>query len=168
LEEVEVEVRAQIELAIHSGVTPTHLDSHMSALFARPTAHSLLCRVARDYGLLTPVPSGHASACEEPGVELPLDRIYQIFPGTPPDRWTAEYTQIIESLPHGVSILLVHLGRDDGELRRITGAVWSWGAKWRALDDHSLRTESFRETLRCQEIQLCTWADLEHQACKVC
>jgi chitin disaccharide deacetylase len=160
LDQVEHEIRAQIELAIDSGITPTHLDSHMFALFARPVAHSLLRRVGREYGLNTPVPGGNAYREEKTGIDLPLDRMYQVFPETPPDRWTAEYTHIIESLPNGISILLVHLGEDNDELRLITRGVWPWGAKWRALDNYSLRTETFRETLRRQNIQLCTWADL--------
>ena len=35
-DEVEREIRAQIEHAISMGIHPTHLDSHMGMLFARP------------------------------------------------------------------------------------------------------------------------------------
>src|SRR5687767_8215717 len=49
--EVELELRAQIDRAISLGIRPTHLDSHMGALFASPELFATYVRVARAYRL---------------------------------------------------------------------------------------------------------------------
>ncbi len=50
-EEVEREVRAQIEHAIAVGIHPTHLDSHMGVLFSRPELFAIYVKVAHEYKL---------------------------------------------------------------------------------------------------------------------
>src|SRR4051812_33077374 len=53
LDEVERELRAQIEMARrHFGARLTHVSSHMFASRATPTLDSLTRRLAREYGLL--------------------------------------------------------------------------------------------------------------------
>src|SRR6267378_3604127 len=51
VEEVETEVRAQIERAKSMGLQPTHLDAHMHALYATPALFAVLQKVAREYRL---------------------------------------------------------------------------------------------------------------------
>src|SRR4051812_1814521 len=51
LQEVERELRAQVDRAITLGIRPTHLDSHMGALFTTPGLFATYARVARDYRL---------------------------------------------------------------------------------------------------------------------
>lgn len=50
-EDAEREVRAQIERAIAAGIHPTHLDSHMGTLFARPDLFAVYVKVAHEYKL---------------------------------------------------------------------------------------------------------------------
>src|SRR5579862_5072888 len=49
-EEVETEIRAQVERAMKVGIHPTHLDSHMGTLFTAPYFAAYV-KVAREYGL---------------------------------------------------------------------------------------------------------------------
>ena len=49
--EVERELRAQVERALALGIRPTHLDSHMGALFTTPALFAAYLRVARAYRL---------------------------------------------------------------------------------------------------------------------
>jgi len=51
VDEVETEVRAQIERARSMGLEPTHLDAHMHALYATPELFAVLRKVAREYRL---------------------------------------------------------------------------------------------------------------------
>jgi predicted glycoside hydrolase/deacetylase ChbG (UPF0249 family) len=58
-DEAEREIRAQVEHAIAMGIHPTHLDSHMGVLFARPDLIAVYVKVAHEYklpflGMLTP------------------------------------------------------------------------------------------------------------------
>src|SRR6476660_134410 len=49
--EVEKELRAQVERAYADGLKPTHLDSHMTALFSTPELFRMYVGVAREYKL---------------------------------------------------------------------------------------------------------------------
>src|SRR5678816_1907665 len=49
--EVERELRAQVERALALGIRPTHLDSHMGALFTTPELIATYVKVAHDYRL---------------------------------------------------------------------------------------------------------------------
>lgn len=49
--DVERELRAQVETALKMGIHPTHLDSHMGALFTTPALIAALVKVARAYHL---------------------------------------------------------------------------------------------------------------------
>src|SRR5215213_2030335 len=51
LDEVERELRAQIDRAYAIGLKPTHVDSHMGALFSSPGLFATYVKVARSYKL---------------------------------------------------------------------------------------------------------------------
>ncbi len=51
LEEVEAEVRAQIDKALKAGIDVTHIDSHMGTLQYDPKYHEVYLKIARDYNL---------------------------------------------------------------------------------------------------------------------
>src|SRR5579859_4562066 len=51
VDEAEREIRAQVERAIALGIHPTHLDSHMGALFSRPDLFAMYVKVAHEYEL---------------------------------------------------------------------------------------------------------------------
>jgi chitin disaccharide deacetylase len=51
IDEVERELRAQIDRAYAIGLKPTHVDSHMGALFSTPELFATYVKVARSYKL---------------------------------------------------------------------------------------------------------------------
>jgi predicted glycoside hydrolase/deacetylase ChbG (UPF0249 family) len=48
-QEVETEIRAQVELALQMGLKPTHLDSHMGTLYADARFFEVFLKVAMEY-----------------------------------------------------------------------------------------------------------------------
>jgi predicted glycoside hydrolase/deacetylase ChbG (UPF0249 family) len=60
-DEVETEIRAQIERAKEIGFTPTHMDSHMGTLFATPEFLQRYVKLAIEYHIPVMFPAGHAS-----------------------------------------------------------------------------------------------------------
>ncbi len=48
-EEIEAEIRAQVERAISRGIRPSHIDTHMGTLFARPDYTAAYLKVAQEY-----------------------------------------------------------------------------------------------------------------------
>ena len=67
-EEVEIELRAQIDLALAAGVDVTHLDSHMGTVFF-PQFFDLLTRLAADYRLPLFAPSARTDILARHGLE---------------------------------------------------------------------------------------------------
>ncbi|MEX2513918.1 MAG: polysaccharide deacetylase family protein [Cyclobacteriaceae bacterium] len=64
-EEVEKEIRAQIERAITLGLKPTHLDSHMGTLFYHPPFLERYIKVGVEYGLPVMFPGGNNKLLEQ-------------------------------------------------------------------------------------------------------
>ncbi len=58
-DEVETEIRAQIQKALQMGFTPTHLDSHMGTLFASPAFTERYIKVGVEYKIPVMFPGGH-------------------------------------------------------------------------------------------------------------
>lgn len=64
-DEVESEIRAQVEQALSMGFRPTHLDSHMGTLFADPEFLDRYIKVGIEYGIPVMFPGGHISFLRE-------------------------------------------------------------------------------------------------------
>lgn len=58
-DEVETEIRAQVERALQMGFRPTHLDSHMGTLFASPAFVQTYLKVGMEYKIPLMFPGGH-------------------------------------------------------------------------------------------------------------
>ena len=67
-DEVEIELRAQIDLALAAGIDVTHLDSHMGTVFY-PQFFDVLVRLARDYRLPVFAPPGRKDSLARRGLE---------------------------------------------------------------------------------------------------
>nr|WP_221929931.1 polysaccharide deacetylase family protein [Fodinibius sediminis] len=64
-DEVEAEIRAQVERALTMGFRPTHLDSHMGTLFADEDFLERYINVGADYDIPVMFPGGHISFLSE-------------------------------------------------------------------------------------------------------
>ncbi|MEQ9411044.1 MAG: polysaccharide deacetylase family protein [Fuerstiella sp.] len=174
-EEVEIELRAQIDRAISFGVPLSHLDTHMGALFSRPDLVEVYARLGLDYDL--PVlflrRIDGAVAREYPGLKegaaalvrtldahgLPLlDHIAQFYGGDTHEQRTASYYKSIRSLPPGVSELIIHCGFDNDELKAITNS-----AARRDGDRRIFTSETTRQLLQDENIRLLTWKQFRQQ-----
>ena len=58
-DEVEKEIRAQVERALRMGLKPTHIDSHMGTLFAYPQFLERYLKVGIEYGIPVMFPGGN-------------------------------------------------------------------------------------------------------------
>lgn len=64
-DEVEAEIRAQVDRARTMGFEPTHLDSHMGTLFATPAFMERYIKVGAELGIPIMFPGGHNTALRE-------------------------------------------------------------------------------------------------------
>lgn len=136
-DEVEAEIRAQIDRARSMGFEPTHLDSHMGTLFATPEFTERYIRVGADTGLPVMFPGGHNTLLErqyrdnairalrragrwEEGMDIgPIERI-EVARRTAPAVWDAGLP-VLDDL-HNTSYgwrLADGVEPTDGNLRRM-------------------------------------------------
>jgi len=166
--EIEAELRAQIERAQQYGVRFTHLDSHMGTLFARPDYFEIYTKLAGEYGVpcMLPRPNETNAAGlkgypitpemlgekEQAGMKM-LDRLVTGVPGRTPAERRESYLKFLADLKPGVTKLIIHLAKDDPEIRAITN---NWEARWadflfwtsddarRALERHGIELYTYR------------------------
>src|SRR6185503_9556312 len=135
--EVEREIRAQIERALLLGIRPTHVDSHMGALFTTPELIATYVKVAREYRLPFLALWGDPRAAPQPPLterDVLLDAVVIAGPEVPRDQWKAFYLKAVADLKPGLTEMIVHLGHDDAELQAVTVEHEPYGSAWRQRD----------------------------------
>lgn len=162
-EEVELELRCQIEQAICAGVRPTHIDSHMFVLYRNPCLYNCLARIAEEFKLPFPLVGSRQLPAEEATGSTKYLDFHQMFglqPRVPPEEWASAYKRGVQSLKPGLNEIYVHLGFNNAELRAVTGSHAAWGAAWRERDFEVITSLEFRESLVASEVELVGWNDL--------
>ena len=166
-QEVERELRAQIERALALGIRPTHVDSHMGALFTTPELIATYVKVAREYRLpFLALRGDRRSAPPAPLSEkdVLLDTVVIAGPEIPRDQWKAFYLNAIANLKPGLTEMIVHLGRDDAELQAVMVNHEPYGSAWRQRDYDVVTSPEFRKALQDHNVILVTWKALQKVA----
>ena len=147
--EVEKEIRAQIEKSIALGHRPSHIDTHMGTLYARPDYVKAFFKVAEEYG----IPANAIDMSDKEVVEryrkegYPLnDEVMQLadeytlpkvdnFTSAPEgktyDEKIANFEKLIQSLKPGITEIIFHPSIQTDNLKTITNS-WQqrvWEAK---------------------------------------
>ncbi|HEX8850625.1 MAG TPA: polysaccharide deacetylase family protein [Gemmatimonadaceae bacterium] len=165
--EVERELRAQVERALAMGIHPTHLDSHMGALFSTPELMAAYVKVAREYHLpflaARAFPQWMSSSTLTERDVVP-DAIVIASDDVPRDQWKAFYLKAVADLKPGLTELIVHLGFDDSELRAVTVNHEPYGSAWRQRDYEVVTSPEFRKALADNHVVLIGWKDLARAA----
>lgn len=163
-EEAEREIRAQIERAIAAGIHPTHLDSHMGVLFARPDLFAVYVKVAHAYRLpffaprIPGAPAALLSLLTEKDVLV--DAVVMANPTVHAGQWKEFYSDAIKNLKPGLSEMIVHMGHDDAELQAVTLDHPDFGAAWRQRDFELVTSPDFKKMLEENHVILVKWKDL--------
>lgn len=171
-QEVEMELRAQIERALAFGIKPTHLDTHMGTLYARPDFFEVYAKLGKEYGIpimaMRPTPEMEALA-RLAGSQIKADQLRQLdrdgfvlldylstgVNGKNYEERKRAYHDFLRKLKPGVTMLIVHLGQDTDELKAITG---SWAQR---QADYLVFTEPETQALMKElGIKLTTWREL--------
>jgi chitin disaccharide deacetylase len=169
-QEVELELRAQIDRAYAMGIHPTHLDSHQYRLissgkelfetFVRVAhAYKLPFFVTRDWFADNPYLESSLSPAD-----IVLDHTVTIAAAVPPDKWADFYKTALKNLQPGVTEFVIHLAFADDEMKAATRERDTWGAAWRQRDFDFFTSLEFRQLLQEQNIKLVTWRELADAA----
>ncbi len=164
VDEVEREIRAQIDRAIAMGIHPTHLDSHMGTMFSRPDLAAIYIKVAHEYklpflALRTGAPPETLALLSDKDVIL--DSILIANPSVDRAKWKEFYLDAIKNLKPGLTELIVHLGHDDAELQAVTVDHPDYGSAWRQRDYDAITSPEFKKTLQDNHVILVRWSDLK-------
>ena len=157
MEEVELEIRAQIDRALAFGINPSHIDSHMGTLFATSEFLSVYLKVAIEYGIppmmLDPADPEVKKLLEERGISYSDSTIQEIYAAKVPllnhlntgedgntyQTRKAAYYQAIRDIKPGVNQIIVHLAGDDAEIQNITNAWQKRYDEFRIFTDPELK-----------------------------
>jgi chitin disaccharide deacetylase len=164
LDEVEKELRAQVDRAYAIGIKPTHVDSHMGALFNTPELMATYVKVARAYKLpflgfiATPRPGTQAVVTSQ---DIVPDTVVIADESIPKERWNQFYLDAVNGLKPGLTEIIVHLGYDDAELRAVTVNHEAYGSAWRQRDVDVLGSAAFKQALKDNGVVLVTWREIQ-------
>lgn len=156
LDEVTLEIRAQIESVLAAGLQPTHLDWHCLRDGGRSDIFDLTVSLAREYGLalrvFDPARGEHLKRQGLPTVD------HEVVDSTrlPTAGKTAHFIRILRELPPGLSEWAVHPALPTPEAR----AIDPWWAK-RAADLEFLTSDEAHETVQEEGIILLDYRPLQ-------
>ncbi len=144
-EEIEAEIRAQIERAISRGPRPSHIDTHMGTLYARPDYTRAYLKLAEEFRIpamaIEPTPKvmekfkKQGYPVSEAGnqilrdYKLPkLDDFYGAPDGKTYEDKKEKFMELVRSLDPGITEIIFHPSVETECLRAITGSwqqrVW--------------------------------------------
>lgn len=171
-DEIELEIRAQVDRAETLGMPMTHLDSHMGTLFARPDYFARFAKVGIEKHIPVLAVGGHATytTIENPqatgelqqwipklwNAGLPvLDDLHTGSYGWKPAQKTELLLSLLKELKPGVTEILFHASRPTEDFPVITGSSESRFADLKALTDPRVR-----QLIQERGIVLTTWKEL--------
>jgi predicted glycoside hydrolase/deacetylase ChbG (UPF0249 family) len=164
--EVELELRAQIEAALKMGIRPTHLDSHMCVLnfFASPGLMEAYVNVAHEYHLpylMSKVPGwSQRMYAAVHSTDLAMDSVFSASENLDPDGWLNYYINILKTVPRGISQIVVHPAYKGPEMKAITKGHQNYGNDWRQRDFDAISSPKFRRALVENNITVVNWRQL--------
>ncbi|MEZ5069942.1 MAG: polysaccharide deacetylase family protein [Bacteroidales bacterium] len=165
--EAEREIRAQIDRALARGIRPSHLDTHMGSVLAKPELYQIYLKLGQEYGIpvflpravLAMVPGEQKGWIEEHHVLVDhYDMLESQQPGV---SWEEAYGSKLEKMVPGLNVLIVHLAFDNGEMQGIAVNHPDFGSQWRQKDLDYLTGPAFRAKLKEENIQLVSWGQIK-------
>jgi len=165
LDEIRKELQAQIDLGKSMGINPSHIDSHEGALFFDPDIFKLYLDLAKENDLLAFVPIQASVHFDEnfkkPKHAIIIDQFHMLPEGIDVSEIKDYYFNVIKNLEPGLSQIIVHLGKDEEELREITIDHPNFDYRWRQLDFDVFNSIDFKNHLKKHNIKIINWKDLK-------
>ena len=165
--DLEKEIDSQIKKALDFGIDVTHLDGHMGAVMSTPKFMEIYINKGREYKV--PVLLNK----QFPGFEIVEDRmeftskdvftdyLFQAYPEVYNSQGMEKfYTDILNNLEPGLSVILIHLALDNEEMQAVTKKHADYGSKWRQDDLNFFTSEKARKLIRDNNIVLVTWREI--------
>ena len=167
LEDIETEIRSQIERARSFGIDPTHFDAHMGCLFIAPAYLQLLIKLGREYKVPVLLNAEAFKAMFNLDIaqyvsdkEVLVDKVFMLQPADYKTGSAAYYNKVLKSLQPGLSCILLHAALDNAEMRAVTVDHPDYGAAWRQADYNYFTSEACKKLLAARHIKVITWKEI--------
>lgn len=147
MEEVERELRAQIEMALRLLPNVTHLSAHMGTATSTPDLRGLTERLAKEYNLPISVPGLERTGRFGKKEDSPEERV-------------AAMIKLIDGLEPGLWMLIEHPGLDTPEMRAIGHEGYENVAHDRAAVTEVFTHPKVRAAIKRRGIELVSYADV--------
>ncbi|HEX5155436.1 MAG TPA: polysaccharide deacetylase family protein [Parafilimonas sp.] len=168
LNEVETELRSQIEKARQAGIQLTHLDSHMGSCFFNKDFLKIYLKLAREYKLPCLLNVNAFKLLYHVDIsdvitdkDVLTDNVFMAFPPNDKAQHEAYYTNMLNGLQPGLNCVLIHLAYDDAEMQAITQDHPDYGAAWRQADLDFFSSDTCKQLLAANNIHLITWKEIK-------
>lgn len=164
VDEVEIELIAQIEKALDYGLKPTHLDSHMYSLGINDEFISVYKKVGQKYGLpilinkdlLKSIDSSYQNSIGSD--DFIVDKVYVgEYKDFEKDSLSNYYDFILNNLDAGLNMILIHPAFDDIEMQRITEDHPNFGSRWRQIDFDFFTSQKCKSILKENDTKMISW-----------
>lgn len=165
-EEVERELRAQIERALDLGIRVTHLDSHMFSVFVKPEYLAAYKKLGKEFGLpvlLSPNLISMQGMDPDELLEeddLVADHVYMAFGNQNEGGLPQFYRETLRGLKPGLNVLLIHPAVDNEEMQAVAAGRIDFGAAWRQEDLDFFTSGECEQILEEEQIILVTWREI--------
>lgn len=179
-DEVETEIRAQLDRALTMGFTPTHMDSHMGTIFANPEYIARYIKVGIDTQIPIMVPGGAGKYTRIQYSDFPvamikamgmqiwrgglpvLDDLHNTSYGWKREEKLEKYKEAIRGLEPGVTMMIMHC-TDPSEVF----PVFTGSTETRLGDLEAVTHPEFKKTLEEEGVILTTFAELMERRKKI-
>jgi len=165
-EEVERELRGQIERAIKFGINPTHFDPHMAGAVSTPEFLKVLIKLGHEYKVPVLLSTELAKlfkinlADYTTEKDIVIDRFVMATYETYKYGMDNFYTEQIKSMTPGLNTILLHAAYDDAEMKAVTAGHIDYGATWRQDDVTFFTSDKCKKLLADEKIRLITWKEI--------
>ncbi len=170
-DEVEKEMRAQIEAAMQLGIKPTHLDSHMGCVFyGRPEFIARFIKLGLEYQIPTMLNDQISDLMDaNPEVFKEINKEQLVFvddiASIRPNEYDAlgmetYYSNYLSTLEAGLNVMLIHVAYDDEEMKAVTVRHDYWHSPWRQGDFDFFTSDKASVLIAQNNIRLITWREI--------
>jgi len=178
-DEIETEIRAQVDRCTSFGMKPTHLDSHMGTLFADPRYTERYVKVGIELGIPILMPGGHmqyvgqdnpmagkmarqvAQQLWDAGLPVLDDINTGDYPKGAANK-TEQICEFLREMKPGITYFIVHCTRPSAVFQHISSS----GGK-RLAETEAMISPEVKKVVEEEGIILTTWRELKERRDKV-
>lgn len=153
INEVEMELRAQIERALNTGLQIDYIDHHMGTAASTPELRALVEKLAKEYNL---------------GISQYFNENYATLWEIAPELKLSRLLEIVNNLKKNeINLIVIHLGLDSSEMEALIDMNNPDDpyrvSKHRQAELDALCSNSFKNAVQNNNVNLITYRDLKNQ-----